>query len=121
MAFKIEGPGPQEKWLDHVRDEIIELRNRDEPISEDEFQELPLNAWEREYLLPNLTDEALYNLTERAQSHFREENPYTPADHYRDAIIYRYLPEIMRRQSKLCSNDSFYYAIDFPQNKDSND
>lgn len=119
MAFKIEGRSPREKWLEHVRDDIVELRNRGEPISEKEFQELRLNAWEREYLLPNLSDEALYNLTERARSHFREDNPHTPADHYQDAVMYRYLPEIMRRQSKASDNDSFYYAIGFSQNTDS--
>ena len=83
---------------DMVRRWVRELADRDEPISEDERNDLVMNSYEREFILPNLSDEALFKTLEYYIQNCRAlSDPSRPASTYDEAVIYRLAPELMRR------------------------
>jgi len=86
----------------HVRPEIKELVERDDPMTWDEYNELRMNSYERKALLPKLDDRAVFHLLKYclSQSRFEKLRRYELAGTYDEAVTCDLLPEMMLRLEK---------------------
>lgn len=84
-----------EEFMNHVRDDYIDLCERGWPIQLEEYQEMRMNSFEREYLLPFLSLEALKWSLENCLKNCSHgtSKPST----YDESLQNLYVPELLRR------------------------
>jgi hypothetical protein len=79
--------------MSHVSEEIQDLANRGWSISDEEYKEMRMNTYEREFLLPYVSVECLCNIAEYYLSQCSRHHDCT----YDGAIAYRVIPEMIER------------------------
>lgn len=87
-----------------LRGFVVKTRNHGDKIDREQYESLfktfnGLNSWERELLLPLMSNELFlseleYCLKNCSPNHQSESHP---AATYDEAIVYRYVPELVRR------------------------
>lgn len=80
---------------DHVRSDIRDLAARPTPVTREEYEFMRMNSYEREVLVPRLSDEALIVAVEQCLKNCGRVR--TPAVTYNDAMVALYGPELLRR------------------------
>lgn len=80
-----------------IGENIQQLIDRCTPVTLDEYMALWMNSWEREALLPHLSDEALIYVVELCIKHCSPVHPHRPAATYDEKIIGRLVPELLKR------------------------
>lgn len=94
---------------DNIRQEIRDLAARGN-VTHEEYSLLRMNSWEREYLFPELTSDALVKLTEYYIKHCGglSRGLHRPASTYDEAVIHRLVPLLISRlviaEHKLVQN-----------------
>lgn len=79
--------------LNGIRDEIRDLAREYTEISETLYKALRLNSYERIYLLPHLSDEALIACVDQCLKHCHIPLKAT----YEEALQMRLVPELLNR------------------------
>jgi hypothetical protein len=89
---------PIENCRPHVISLAKELQEADEQLSLPHYKGMALNSWEREYLLPFMSDETLLYRLDHALSHCRQrDNPNEPCITYDESVIHTLTPELICR------------------------
>jgi hypothetical protein len=84
-----------------IRPFVRRLAEQRIPVQINQIQNLAMNSYEREFLLPSLSDEALLERCEHAIKNSAPlVDPRLPAHTYDEACIHRLMPEIMRRLAR---------------------
>jgi len=85
---------PKHDPLEHISEEVQALANRGWPVSSEEYAEMRMNSYEREYLLPYLSLECLTGV---ARYYLSQCSPcYKPVT-YNEALLARVVPELLDR------------------------
>ena len=89
----------QQKFEEHISENIKTLFDNSKEISWETYQSLTMNSYERKYLLPKLSKDALLALLSKHYVH----SSFTPAGQYELPITYDevitkdIIPEIIKR------------------------
>jgi hypothetical protein len=78
-----------------IKPEIKALIEREGPVSLEEYRALRMNSYDREALIPKLSDEALLWDIEYALENVGHQR--SPPETYNEAIIGQYMPEMVKR------------------------
>jgi hypothetical protein len=101
MSFKIKETETmklkREKYLSHVRPEILELANREEPLSREDIKDIRCNSYELELILGNCNKETLlhylvYYYNNSGLTHKARQKYDNLPSHYGEALEATILP-----------------------------
>lgn len=68
------------------------------PVEPDQYEQLRMNSYEREFLLPNLSDETLCQVAEHAVVNCTPmRDPTRPPVTYDESLMHRLVPELVTR------------------------
>lgn len=83
----------------YISEKVMDLKNRVEQITLEEYKELRMNSYEREYLIDKYDTETLDYLLDLYLDNCAVEKPqyHRPAPHYDSAVVWHLLPELRRR------------------------
>lgn len=88
-----------ETLRDLIKPEIVELRKRGR-VTWEEYEKLFMNSWEREFIVPALTNDCLRRVVE---NHILpnitqiETSRYRLASTYEESLLIHYLPSMLKR------------------------
>lgn len=84
---------------DLIRPWVRALVAKGLPISAHDYTAMAMNSYERDFVLPALSDEALFIKIQYTLNNCTppQRGPDTPAAHYDEAAIYKIIPELVRR------------------------
>lgn len=88
-------PTDEAPWV-RVRPHVEALATRPEPVTLAEWRELRLNSWERQYLYPRLTVEALADVVRYSINNCSRLYG-SVASTYDEIVIHTFAPELLRR------------------------
>ena len=91
-----------------IRDSILKLADRGN-ITLQEWKELRMNSWEREFLIPHLTSTALVHSCKDMLKHCTATPFHTPASTYDESVMKNYIPALLRMVEKT-SEDVRYFS-----------
>ena len=102
MAFRLLQKWREDRraeFMENIRPEFDELRNRPEPITLAEYHEIRANSFERKHIFPRYDNETLLHVAKYCygQSRFSELGEFELSDTYDRAIVGEILPELLRR------------------------
>ena len=80
-----------------VREEIQDRCKCDEPISLEEYQNMRMNSYERAYIVPYLSTEALLSLYDNTSKNISMREPIGCATTYEEAMLFLVAPEMAQR------------------------
>jgi hypothetical protein len=86
--------------LDHISDEIKWLAERGKAISLEAFRGMRLNSYEREFLVPYLTDELLISQVEYYTKNSERHSRATYDGQLQDVLVPELLKRLKRRVDK---------------------
>lgn len=81
--------------MSHIRPEIQELASRGD-VTWDEYSALRMNSYEREFLYPSLTDDALVRLVDTVILP-NCSRPRSPASTYDESLVGNFVPLLLQR------------------------
>lgn len=96
---------PADNVRPHIKKRALEcVDGTNNLISLEEYKESVMNSWEREWLIPYLSDEALMYRVEYSLSNCRmQEYPNRPPLTYDESVIHSLTPELLSRFRNLLS------------------
>lgn len=88
----------RERFMSHISLDIIDLVERGQPITEQEYMSLRLNSYEQKYIEPFLSDNALINKVKRAIGHSSQTlSRYELPQHYDHYLATDGVAELLKR------------------------
>lgn len=83
-------------YFSHLSPEVLDIAERGEKITLSQWKDMRLNSYARSFLIPFLTEEALFECCRHALSNLPPMEGPVPTT-YDESIAYLYLPELIAR------------------------